>query len=313
MSFIDPSTGPANSWKELEISFEFFPPRGEQMGHRLQQTAEKLAALKPDFVSVTYGAGGSTRDKTLETALQIQNGAGVPTAAHLTCVGASRGEVDDIARHYWSEGIRHIVALRGDPESGAADYRPHADGYGFASDLVSGLRRIADFEISVAAYPETHPEARSAVADLDNLRRKIDAGADRAITQFFFDPDTFLRFRDRAAAHGVSAPIVAGILPVRNFDRTVEFAQRCGTRIPQWMSALFRELEREPLTRELVAAEIAAEHCRYLQSEGVSQFHFYTLNRAELSTAICHLLRAPAPGNTAPRHARPAVITARTA
>jgi methylenetetrahydrofolate reductase (NADPH) len=313
MSFIDPSTGPANSWKELEISFEFFPPRGEQMEHRLQQTAEKLAALKPDFVSVTYGAGGSTRDKTLETALQIQNGAGVPTAAHLTCVGASRGEVDDIARHYWSEGIRHIVALRGDPESGAADYRPHADGYGFASDLVSGLRRIADFEISVAAYPETHPEARSAVADLDNLRRKIDAGADRAITQFFFDPDTFLRFRDRAAAHGVSAPIVAGILPVRNFDRTVEFAQRCGTRIPQWMSALFRELEREPLTRELVAAEIAAEHCRYLQSEGVSQFHFYTLNRAELSTAICHLLRAPAPGNTAPRHARPSVITAQTA
>lgn len=310
MSFIDPSTGPAKSLDEPEISFEFFPPRGEQMGQRLQQTAEKLATLKPNFVSVTYGAGGSTRDKTLETALEIQNGTGVPTAAHLTCVGASRGEVDDIARHYWAQGIRHIVALRGDPESGAADYRPHADGYAFASDLVAGLRRIGGFEISVAAYPETHPEARSAHADLDNLKRKIDAGAKRAITQFFFDPDVFLRFRDRAVAHGVSAPIVAGILPVRNFDRTVEFAQRCGTRIPQWMSSLFRQLAREPLTRELVAAEIAAEHCRYLQSEGVSQFHFYTLNRAELSTAICHLLRTPAPGTSAPHRAHPPVIAA---
>jgi methylenetetrahydrofolate reductase (NADPH) len=199
--------------------------------------------------------------------------------------------------------------LRGDPESGSATYRPHPGGYAYAADLVAGLRRIADFEISVAAYPETHPEAVSPQADLDNLKRKLDAGATRAITQFFFDPEVFLRFRDRAAARGVSAPIAAGILPVRNFDRTVEFATRCGTRIPPWMADLFRRLAREPVTRELVAAEIAAEQCRHLQAEGVSHFHFYTLNRAELSAAVCHLLSVPAP-KTARRHAGPTLAAA---
>jgi methylenetetrahydrofolate reductase (NADPH) len=292
-----------------EISFEFFPPRGEQMARRLGHAAQRLAALGPSFVSVTYGAGGSTRDQTLETALDLQDRTGIPTAAHLTCVGASRSEVDDVARQYWDAGIRHVVALRGDPESGSADYRPHSDGYPYAADLVSGLRRIAEFEISVAAYPETHPEAVSAQADLDNLKRKLDAGATRAITQFFFDPEVFLRFRDRATARGVSAPIAAGILPVRNFDRTVEFATRCGTRIPEWMASLFRRLAREPVTRELVAAEIAAEQCRHLQAEGVSQFHFYTLNRAELSAAICHLLRVPAP-RAARGHAGPTLAAA---
>jgi len=211
-------------------------------------------------------------------------------AAHLTCVGASRAEVDEVARRYYDAGIRHIVALRGDVPDGDAGYTPHPDGYAYAADLVAGLKRIADFEISVAAYPEIHPDALSSQADLDNLKRKVDAGADRAITQYFFDVDTYRRFLDRARAAGITVPIVPGILPVTNFAQVVRFSAQCGTAVPAWMAHLFEGLDEDPETRKLVAATVAAEQCRLLQSAGVSDFHFYTLNRADLVFAICHIL-----------------------
>jgi len=282
------------------VSFEYFPPKTPEAEEGLWQTAKRLAQLAPAFVSVTYGAGGTTRERTHRTVKRIQSELGVPTAAHLTCVGASRAEIDEIARSYWDAGIRHIVALRGDPPASGngngngsapgAPYVPHPDGYAFAADLVAGLKRIADFEISVAAYPEVHPEARSAEADLDNLKRKLDAGATRAITQFFFDPAAFLRFRDRAAAAGITAPIVPGILPITNFARARSFAESCGATIPDRMAVMFRGLDDEPETRQLVAASIAAEQCLGLRGEGVGSFHFYTLNRAELTVAICRML-----------------------
>ena len=275
---------------KVGVSFEFFPPNTEKMEQTLWNSVERLAPLAPDFVSVTYGAGGSTRERTHSLVSRIQKEKGVTAAAHLTCVAANRDEVTAVAKNYWAEGIRHIVALRGDPPEGQATYEPHPDGFPFAVDLVSALKKIADFDISVAAYPEVHPEALSAEADLDNLKRKIDAGASRAITQFYFDASTYLRFRDRVAAAGITVPIIPGILPVTNFKQVKKFASMCGASVPDWMADLFVGLDDDPGTRQLVAATVVAEHCRVLQSEGVGKFHFYTLNRAELTQAICHAL-----------------------
>ena len=275
---------------KVAVSFEFFPPKTDRMAESLWEAVERLAPLRPAYVSVTYGAGGTTRERTHATVTRIRNETDLEPAAHLTCVGAERGEVDAVARRYWDAGIRHIVALRGDAPEGAACYTPHPGGYAFAADLVAGLKRVADFEISVAAYPERHPEAASPEADLDNLKRKVDAGACRAITQFFFDVDVFLRFRDRATAAGLTVPLVPGILPVTNFARVKQFAGSCGAAVPAWMADLFEGLDDDPETRKLVAATVAAEQCRALSAHGVEAFHFYTLNRAELVYAICHIL-----------------------
>ncbi len=272
------------------VSFEFFPPKTEKMEQALWQTVQRLRALSPKFVSVTYGAGGTTRERTHATVARIQNQAGLSAAAHLTCVSATRDEVDAVARHYWQAGIRHIVALRGDPPEASGGYRPTPGGYEYAVDLVQGLKRIADFEISVAAYPENHPEAPNAAFEIENLKRKIDAGATRAITQFFFDPEIFLRYRDTVAAAGISIPIVPGILPVTNFATVVRFAGMCGAAVPAWLTRLFETLDADPETRKLAAAIIAAQQCEALRSHGVDMFHFYTLNRADLTYAICHLL-----------------------
>jgi methylenetetrahydrofolate reductase (NADPH) len=249
-----------------------------------------LEPLQPRFVSVTYGAGGSTRERTHATVVRIARETSLAPAAHLTCVEASRDEIDEVAREYWAAGIRHVVALRGDPPVQGKSFEPHPQGYRNAAELVEGLKRVAPFEISVAAYPEIHPEATGAQADLDNLRRKIDAGADRAITQFFFSPDCFFRFRDAVAAAGIDAEIVPGILPVSNVAQTRKFAASCGATIPRWMDNLFEGLDHLPAARQLVAATVAAELCGQLYAGGVRHFHFYTLNRAELAYAICHLL-----------------------
>ena len=257
------------------------------MGRSLWAAIERLSPLSPRFVSVTYGAGGSTRERTHNTVKRILTETELTPAAHLTCVGASRDEVNAVAEAYYDMGVRHIVALRGDAPAG---YRPSRDSYAYAVDLVAGLKRIADFELSVAAYPETHPQALSPSADLDNLKRKIDAGASSAITQFFFDTDIFLRFAEKAAAAGIEIPLVPGILPVTNFAKVIAFGKRCGAAIPKWMMRLFEGLDEDPATRQLVAATIAAEQCRRLQKAGVGDFHFYTLNRADLTFAICHIL-----------------------
>lgn len=279
----------ANLEGDIGVSFEFFPPKTEKMEAQLWDTFRTLEPLGPSFVSVTYGAGGSTRERTHATVARIAAESAVPPAAHLTCVEASRAEIDEVAHAYWDAGVQHIVALRGDVPGGAA-YRPHPDGYANAIELVAGLKAIAPFDISVAAYPEVHPDADCAESDLDNLKRKLDAGATRAITQFFFSPDSFLRFRDAAAAAGIAAPIIPGILPVSNVSQTRRMADMCGTAIPGWMISLFEGLDDLPAARQLVAATIAAEMCRRLYAGGVRDFHFYTLNRAELSYAICHLL-----------------------
>ena len=275
---------------DLKVSFEFFPPRTDKMAASLWASIERLAPLNPVFVSVTYGAGGSTRDRTHDTVTRIMRETELSAAAHLTCVAATREEVDDVARRYWDAGIRHIVALRGDAPDAEAGYQPHPGGYEFAADLVAGLKRVAEFDVSVAAYPETHPEAESPEADLDNLKRKIDAGASRAITQYFFDVDLFFRFVDRARAAGIEVPIVPGILPVTNFAQLVRFSAACGASVPKWMGDLFETLDDDPDTRKLVAATVAAEQCRALQAGGIDQFHFYTLNRADLTYAISHIL-----------------------
>ena len=282
------------------ISFEFFPPKTPEMEERLWEVVKRVEPLEPRFVSVTYGAGGSTRERTHATVRRIRQQTSLEPAAHLTCVAATREEIDAVAAAYWEAGIRHIVALRGDPPGGMGSgerYAPHPGGYPFAADLVAGLKRVADFEISVAAYPETHPEAASAGHDLDNLKQKLDAGANRAITQFFFDVDLFLRFRDRAAAAGIAVPIVPGILPVTNFAQLRRMSATCGASIPDWMAGHFDGLDDDPDTRRLVATSIAAEQCRRLQANGDNEFHFYTLNRADLIVAICHMLgvRAPKP------------------
>jgi methylenetetrahydrofolate reductase (NADPH) len=279
----------------IRVSFEFFPPADEQMEATLWSSVERLAPLAPSFVSVTYGADGSTRERTHRVVTRIQQETTLTGAPHLTCIGAARGEILDIARGYWDEGVRHLVALRGDPPQGESGYRAHTDGFIFAAELVAALARVAPFDISVAAYPEVHPEAHSAQADLENLKRKIDAGASRAITQFFYDTGTFLRFRDRCAAVGIGAPIVPGILPITRFAQVRRFAERCGASIPAWLQERFEGLEEDPDTRRLIAANVAIEQVQELKGHGVTEFHFYTLNRAELTYAICHALGLRAP------------------
>ena len=275
---------------DVEVSFEFFPPKTEKMEQTLWDSVKTLEPLAPRFVSVTYGAGGSTRERTHNTVVRIQQETPLQAAAHLTCVEASRDEIDAVARAYWDAGIRHVVALRGDPPDPARGFVARPDGYANAAELVAGLKRVAPFEISVAAYPEIHPDSATKSADLDNLRRKIDAGADRAITQFFFSPEAFFRFRDEVAAAGIDAELVPGILPVSNVAQTRKFAASCGATIPGWMDALFEGLDDLPGARQLVAATVAAELCGQLYAGGIRHFHFYTLNRAELAYAICHLL-----------------------
>jgi methylenetetrahydrofolate reductase (NADPH) len=275
---------------DIDVSFEFFPPKSEAMAETLWQSIETLAPLEPRFVSVTYGAGGSTRERTHQTVERIVRETDLTAAAHLTCVGATREEVDEVARNYWEAGVRHLVALRGDPPEPGEKYRPHPGGYANAAELVKGLKRVAPFDISVAAYPEVHPDSDCRNSDLDNLKRKIDAGADRAITQFFFSADNFLRFRDAVADAGMNIEIVPGILPVSNVAQTRRFAGLCGASIPGWMEQLFEGLDELPSARQLIAATVAAELCGQLYGSGVRHFHFYTLNRAELSYAICHLL-----------------------
>ncbi len=272
------------------VSFEFFPPKSPDMEAVLWASVQRLAPLAPRFVSVTYGADGSTRDRTHRIVTRILRETALVCAPHLTCVGATREELDAIARRYRDEGVRHIVALRGDPPQGCDHYQPFPGGYAYAVDLVTGLRRVADFDISVAAYPEVHPEAPSPAFDLDNLKRKLDAGASRAITQFFFDAEVFLRFRDRCAAAGIDAPIVPGILPITRFQQTLRFARMCGATVPAWLHERFAGLDDDPDTRQLIAANTAIELVTNLQRHGVQDFHFYTLNRAELSYAICHAL-----------------------
>ncbi len=271
------------------LSFEFFPPRTEALEAQLWSCIRRLEPLAPRFVSVTYGAGGSTQARTHATVSRIVRETTLTPAAHLTCVGAERGAVDDVARTYWSEGVRHIVALRGDAP-GDGPYKAHPGGYAYACDLVAGLRRVADFEITVAAYPEMHPTASDPQSDLDNLRRKLDAGATRAITQYFFDADVFLRFLDRCLAAGITAPIVPGIMPVSNFAQAQKFSAACGASVPGWMAELFEGTEDDPDTRRIVAAFLAAEQVRTLQANGIDEFHFYTLNRPDLTYAIAHIL-----------------------
>lgn len=274
------------------LSFELFPPKNEKLEEQLWACIRRLEPLGPRFVSVTYGAGGTTQARTHATVARIVAETSLTPAAHLTCVGATREEVDAVARDYWAAGVRHIVALRGDPPAGSDGYTPHPGGYAQAADLVAGLLRIAPFDISVGAYPETHPTALSPEADLDNLKRKIDAGASRAITQYFFDTEVFLRFLDRAHAAGITVPIVPGILPVSNFTQVTRFSAMCGASVPDWMGRLFEGLEEDAATRGMIAAVVAAEQARLLQANGVDEIHFYTLNRPDLTYAISHLLGA---------------------
>ena len=277
----------ANAEAGLSLSFEFFPPKTPEMERTLWDTVCALAPLEPAFVSVTYGAGGTTRERTHAAVSRIVGEAGLTAAAHLTCVDATRDEIESVARGYWDAGVRHIVALRGDPPEGEGAYTPHPDGYAHAVDLVTGLRAVAPFELSVAAYPETHPEAPSAAFDIDNLKRKADAGATRAITQFFFDNDVFLRFRDRVAAAGISIPLVPGIMPVGNFTNMLRFAEKCGASVPSTMAAAYEGLDDDPAGRVEVGKQIASEQCLDLRANGVEDFHFYTMNRADLTRAIC--------------------------
>lgn len=274
----------------MNVSFEFFPPRTEAAGTRLWQAILELEPLQPDFVSVTYGAGGSTRERTHATVRRILHETGLTPAAHLTCMGASRSEIESIARNYWQSGVRHLVALRGDLPDDDAGYSVRPDGFDCAAELVPALRRIADFDVSVAGYPEVHPDARSTRADLDYLKRKVDAGANRVITQFCFDDEPILRFRDRAIAAGVDVPIVPGILPVADFPKVARFSHSCGATIPAWMETLFHGLENDPDEHRMVAAAVASEQCRRLVAEGFERFHFYTMNRAPLTRAVCRMI-----------------------
>lgn len=279
-----------NNVKIPSVSFEFFPPNTEAMEATLWNSIERLAELGPKFVSVTYGADGSTRERTHAAVERILRDTKLTPAPHLTCIGASRGEIDDIAREYWDMGVRHLVALRGDAPKDCETYSPHVDGYAYACDLVGGLCKVADFDVSVAAYPEVHPEAPDADFDLDNLKRKLDAGATQAITQFFFDTDVFLRFRERCAAAGIESQIVPGILPITRFPQLERFATMCGASLPNWLRHRFDGLDDDEQTRQMIAASVAIEQVRALQQEGIEDFHFYTLNRSELTYAICHAL-----------------------
>jgi methylenetetrahydrofolate reductase (NADPH) len=277
------------SSSSVAVSFEFFPPNDEAAATQLWHSVQRLAPLAPHFVSVTYGADGSTRARTHQCVLRILRETNLLVAPHLTCIGASREEVAAIARDYSQHGVRHLVALRGDPQPGVP-FAPDAQGHAYSSELVRGLKEVAPFEISVAAYPEGHPENPGVERDIDNLKRKVDAGANRAITQFFFDNDAFLRYRDRCAAAGIAAPIVPGILPITRFQQLLRFADRCGTSVPSWLRRRFDGLDDDPETRRLVAAHVAIEQVQQLQRHGVQEFHFYTLNRAELTYAVCHAL-----------------------
>jgi len=273
-----------------EVSFEFFPPNTAAMEETLWSSIERLAVLKPRFVSVTYGADGSTRERTHAAVARILKETDLTAAPHLTCIGASKGEIDDIARQYWDMGVRHLVALRGDMPKDVEHYQPHADGYAYGADLVDGLKKVADFDISVAAYPEVHPEAPNPLFDLDNLKRKLDAGASRAITQFFFDVDAYLRFRDLCAAAGIDATIVPGILPITKFPQLTRFAEQCGASVPEWLKQRFDGLDDDAETCKLIAASVAIEQVKLLKKKDIDEFHFYTLNRSELTFAICHAL-----------------------
>jgi methylenetetrahydrofolate reductase (NADPH) len=275
----------------IRVSFEFFPPKTEEMEATLWDSIKKLAPLSPHFVSVTYGAGGSTRERTHATVKRILTDTALTPAAHLTCVDATREEVDEVIRSYAAAGVRHIVALRGDPTAGAGTpYAPHPGGYENAADLVAGIRRIADFEVSVSAYPEKHPDSATVDADIDMLKAKVDAGATRAITQFFFENDLYFRYLDRVRARGIDVPVVPGILPVQNFKQARNFAERTGASVPRWLEERFEGLDDDVATRKLVAAAVAAEQVIDLVDRGVTDFHFYTMNRADLVYAICHLL-----------------------
>ena len=290
------------STRGIRVSFEFFPPRNPDMERTLWQAVARLAPLQPHFVSVTYGAGGSTRERTHATVKRILAETMLTPAAHLTCVAATRTEVDAVVEAYAQAGVRHIVALRGDPTGGIGErYAPHPNGYRNAADLVAGIKRIADLEISVSAYPEKHPDSADVAADLDMLKAKVDAGASRAITQFFFENDLYFRYLDRVRAAGITIPIVPGILPVQNFKQIGSFAARAGASVPDWLKARFDGLDDDPATRKLIAAAVAAEQVLDLVERGVSEFHFYTMNRADLAYAICHLLGLRPNANWTPR------------
>jgi methylenetetrahydrofolate reductase (NADPH) len=280
----------ANTAAPPQVSFEFFPPKTEKMAEQLWEAVRRLEPMAPRFVSVTYGAGGSTRELTHATVVRILKETKLVPAAHLTCVGASRAEVDAVARDYWESGVRHIVALRGDPPKDAANFAPHPDGYSNSVELIAGLRRIGAFDISAAAYPEVHADAPNPAAGIAFLKRKVDAGASRLITQLFFDVDNYLRWLDDVRRAGISIPVVPGIMPVTNFTAAQGFCQAIGARVPAWLARLFAGLENDAETRKLVGATVAAEQCRRLQSAGINEFHFYTLNRPDLTYAICHIL-----------------------
>ncbi|WP_422376973.1 methylenetetrahydrofolate reductase [NAD(P)H] [Roseibium sp.] len=275
----------------ITASFEFFPPKSDKMAETLWNTVQRLAPLAPSFVSVTYGAGGSTRERTHKTVERILKETDLAPAAHLTCVGASQDEVNEIVREYWDLGVRHLVALRGDPLEGIGSrYVPHESGYAYATDLVAGIKKIANFDISVSGYPEKHPESGSWQKEIDNLKRKVDAGADRIITQYFFDNDLFDAYLDRIAAAGINIPVIPGILPIHNFEQTMVFSAKCGTSIPQWLARRFAGLKDDPETRKLVGVSVACEQVMDLVDKGINDFHFYTMNRADLTYAICHML-----------------------
>lgn len=275
----------------IAVSFEFFPPKTAAMEETLWLAIRKLEPLSPKFVSVTYGAGGSTRERTHATVARILKETALKPAAHLTCVAAAKEEVDEVVRAYWDAGVRHIVALRGDPPAGAGShYAPHVGGYCNSADLTAGIKRIADFEVSVSAYPEKHPESPTLEADLDMLAAKVDAGATRAITQFFFDNSHYWRYLERVHARGISIPIIPGQIPIHNFKQVANFAARCGATVPPALARRFEGLADDPETSQLVAAAVAAEQVLDLAAGGVNEFHFYTLNRASLVYAICHLL-----------------------
>ena len=280
----------SNHFPAPTVSFEFFPPKSEEMELKLWDSLKALEPISPTFVSVTYGAGGGTRERTHHTVRRIIEETSLKPAAHLTCVNASRDEVDQVAKSYWEAGVRHIVALRGDPPQGMNDYVPHPEGYRYSSELVAGLKRIGDFEISVAAFPEKHPNSVSFDADIDYLKQKIDAGATRAITQYFFDVEHYFRFRERLEKRGVTIPVVPGILPIGNFAQVKKFSAMCGASIPGWLEEMFGGLDQDPTRRNETSINLAAEQCRKLLASGVNHLHFYTLNRADLTAGVCKLL-----------------------
>ncbi|NBV06503.1 MAG: methylenetetrahydrofolate reductase [Proteobacteria bacterium] len=276
--------------REINVSFEFFPPKTDEMEVKLWEAVSSLKNLQPSFVSVTYGAGGSTRERTHHTIKRIIDDTDLKPASHLTCIAASKDEIHEILRNYWEMGVRHIVALRGDMPASSPNYQLRSDGYQHANELVAGIKKIADFEISVAGYPEKHPEAKSFDEDIDNLKRKVDEGATRIITQFFFDTDVYFSFVEKCHKRGINVSIVPGILPVSNVKQTKHFAKMCGAKIPNWMDEIFTGLDEKQDTRQIIAGVVAVEMCRILHDAGVNDFHFYTLNRAEMTTAICHIL-----------------------